>query len=315
MEEMKIPLSVPNDKKGEYNKNYRYLTNGSGRLLLIAGDQKVEHLNDDFFGPGISPEDNNPEHLFKIAAASPGGVLATHLGLISRYGQTYRQIPYIVKINGKTNIGSAEKDSSRVWWTVADIVRFKKQSGLKIVGVGYTLYLGSEFEAKMLVGAAQAILAAHQAGLTAILWVYPRGKNISEEDIHTIAGGAGVAASLDADFVKVKYPYDVKDKKRTAEKFQEVSVAAGRTKVICVGGNKRPVKELLEYLEKQVKVSGTSGLAMGRNIHQRPLEEARRLSAAIGAILFHNKNAAEALRIYLNKEKPKPKTSRFLGLF
>jgi len=315
MEEIKIPLSVPNDKKGEYNKNYRYLTNGSGRLLLIAGDQKVEHLNDDFFGSGINSEDNGPEHLFQIAAASRGGVLATHLGLISRYGQTYRQIPYIVKINGKTNIGSTEKDSSRIWWTVADVIRFKKQSGLKVVGIGYTLYLGSQFEAKMLAEAAAAILAAHQAGLTAIIWVYPRGRNIKEEDIHTIAGGAGVAASLDADFVKVKYPYDAPDKKRTAEKFREVSAAAGRTKIICVGGSKRPVKELLEYLEKQVKISGASGLAMGRNMHQRPLAEASRLSAAIGAILFHNKNAAEALRIYLNKEKPKPRTSRFLGLF
>jgi fructose-bisphosphate aldolase / 6-deoxy-5-ketofructose 1-phosphate synthase len=71
----------------------------------------------------------------------------------------------------------------------------------------------------------------------------------------------------------------------------------------------------LEHLEKQVRISGASGLAIGRNLHQRPLEEARRLSAAISAILSHDKNAPEAWNIYSNKEKLKAKASRFLGLF
>jgi len=304
MMEIKTPLSVPRDKKNEYHQNYRRLTNNSGQLFLIAGDQKVEHLNGDFCGTGISPEDNTPEHLFKIAAATRGGVLATHLGLISRYGQDYRTVPYIIKLNGKTNIGPGEeKNSSRIWWTIEDIVKFKKQSALDIVGIGYTLYLGGKYEAKMLATAAQAIFQAHQAGLTAILWVYPRGKNIKEEDIRTIAGGAGVAASLDADFVKVKYPYDGRNKKVTAEKFKEVVAAAGRTKVICVGGGKRSTKELLEYLKTQMEIAGTNGLAIGRNLHQRSLKEAAGLSAAIEKIIFYHDN------------KPNRKTGKFLGLF
>jgi len=315
MKSITIPLSVPGNKKSEYLKNYRLLTNGRGNLLLIAGDQKVEHLNHDFFGSGISPEDKNPEHLFKIAAASHGGVLATHLGLISRYGRDYRSLPYVVKINGKTNIGLGEKDSSRPWWSVNDIVKFKKQSGLKITAIGYTLYLGGLYEAKMLEEAARAIFEAHQAGLLAILWVYPRGKNIKEEDIHTIAGGAGVASLLDADFVKIKYPYHLKDKNSTATKFQEAVEAAGRTQIVCVGGDKRPVKEILEHLEKQMNIANTSGLAMGRNLHQRSLEEATRLSAALGAIIFHKKNAKEALAIYNKKTKKSERSFRFLGLF
>jgi fructose-bisphosphate aldolase/6-deoxy-5-ketofructose 1-phosphate synthase len=318
MTNFKIPLSVPNDKKSEYRKNYENLTNGSGRLLLIAGDQKVEHLNADFFGSGIAPEDNNPEHLFQIASASRGGVLAVHFGLIARYGQDYRKIPYIVKLNGRTNLGAGEeKNSCKIWWKVEDIVKFKKQSGLKIVGIGYTLYLGGQFEAEMLAAAARAIYEAHQAGLTAVIWMYPRGKNVKEEDIHTIAGGAGVAAALDADFVKLKYPYNLKDRKATAEKFQEATIAAGRTKVICVGGAKRPVKELLDYLETQIKIAGTAGLAMGRNLHQRSLEESTRLSAALGAIIFRGWDAKEALAIYADKKKgsTKKRRSGFLGLF
>jgi fructose-bisphosphate aldolase/6-deoxy-5-ketofructose 1-phosphate synthase len=316
MPETRIPLSVPRGQRGEYLKNYHNLTNRTGRLLLIAGDQKVEHLNSDFFGPGISPEDADPEHLFKIAAASKGGALATQLGLIARYGQNYSQLPYIVKINGKTNLGvNDDKNPGQVWWSVADIVKFKNDSGLKIVGIGYTLYLGGRYEEVMMAEAARAIFQAHQAGLTTVLWVYPRGKNIKEEDIRTIAGGAGVAAALDTDFVKVKYPFGLKDKKAAAIKFREVTAAAGRTKIICVGGEKRPIKEILDTLEQQITVSGTQGVALGRNLHQRSLEEATRLSAALGAIIFYKKSAKEALALYTQQSKIVKKNSRFLGLF
>ena len=92
--------------------------------------------------------------------------------------------------------------------------------------------------------------------------------------------------------------------------------AAGRTKVVCVGGSKRPVKEILEFLETQIKVSGTSGIAMGRNLHQRPLEEATKLTSALGAVIFHHKTAKEALAIFNAKGKPKTKhNSKILGLF
>lgn len=317
MPKLQIPLTVPANKKSLYQKNYDLATNHTGRLLLFAGDQKVEHLNTDFFGPGISPEDNDPEHLFKIAAASKGALFATHLGLISRYGRDYSAIPYLVKINGRSNLGlNDEKNSSKCWWKVEDVLEFKKQSGLKIVGIGYTLYLGGRYEAKMLTQAAKAIWQAHQNGLIAILWVYPRGKGIKEEEIATIAGGAGMAACLDADFVKVKYPYNAKDKSATAQNFKQVTLAAGRTKVICVGGDKRSVKDLLEQLDKQLKLSGTSGLAIGRNLHQRPLEEAKRLSAALGALIFHGKSVKDALAIYNQKSKPPLKKNfKFLGLF
>jgi fructose-bisphosphate aldolase/6-deoxy-5-ketofructose 1-phosphate synthase len=312
MTNFKIPLTVPGDQKSKYRRNYELATNYTGRLLLLAGDQKVEHLNDDFFGSRIAAADASPEHLFKIATGSKGVLLAAHLGLIARYGQDYPQIPYLVKINGRTNLGpNEEKNSSKCWWKVENIVKFQKQSGLKIVGIGYTLYLGGKYEAKMLAKIAKAFLEAHQNGLIAVLWVYPRGKNIKEEDIHTIAGGAGVAACLNADFVKVKYPYNTKDKKATAKKFQEVTRAAGRTKVICVGGSQRPIKELITELSQQIKISKTAGLAIGRNLHQRPLEEALRLTKALGAIIFKEAELKEALKIYTAKNRQLRKLPNF----
>jgi fructose-bisphosphate aldolase/6-deoxy-5-ketofructose 1-phosphate synthase len=75
------------------------MTKGSGRLMLFAGDQKVEHLNNDFYGEGIHPDDADPEHLFRIAAEAKIGVFATQLGLIARYGMDYPHVPYLVKLN------------------------------------------------------------------------------------------------------------------------------------------------------------------------------------------------------------------------
>ncbi len=310
MPDITIPLSVPAEKRTEYQKNMRLATGDSGRLLLIAGDQKMEHLNDDFYGAGISKEDNNPEHLFRIAAASNGSVLATHLGLIAQYGASYFNTPYIVKINGRTNLGPNEKkDSSKPLWKVEDVVEFKKRSGLKIIGIGYTIFLGGKYEAQMLAKAAKEISQAHNAGLIAILWVYPRAKGIDEDNIHTIAGGAGVAACLGADFAKVKYPYKAKDKTLAAKKFQEVTEAAGKTKIICVGGAKQPTKDLFTFLELQLKTSGSAGLAIGRNLHQRNLDEATRLAQALGAMIIKGKTAQEAQKLYSAKQtKPVKKT-------
>ncbi len=318
MTKLAAPLSVPPKKREEYLKNLRLATASSGRLLLFAGDQKVEHLNADFKGPGITPEDGSPEHLFQIAAASPVGVFATQLGLIARYGAKYPNIPYLVKVNGRTNL---YKDYSEVtnnaWWSISDVVKFKEQSRLNILGVGYTIYLGGEDEPQMLQEAAQLIKEAHNHGLLVVLWMYPRGKGIMEDDVKIIAGGAGVAAALGADFVKTKYPY-TGSHIVLAQKFQEAVQAAGETKIICVGGGKQQPKDLLSHAWHQVNTAGASGMAVGRNLHQRPLPEAIKLATALSLIINHEASLAEALAIYEGRQKivpKKKKTSGFLGIF
>lgn len=314
--EIKIPLSVPVSKYREYRKNWNLATASSGSLLLFAGDQKVEHLNDDFVGSKIALENASPEHLFQIAAAAPIGVFATHLGLIAHYGANYPKIPYLVKLNGRTNLyQKTDSLMSKAWFEVEDIVEFKKQSNLNILGVGYTVYLGGEKESKMLKEAATIINEAHKNGLLAVIWMYPRGDKIKEDDIHTIAGGAGVAAALGADFVKVKYPYN-KKLKATAESFQEVVKAAGRTKVICVGGGKQEAKDLIAYAWNQKNIAGAGGLALGRNLHQRTLKDAISLATALALIINHEASLKDALEIYSGKKKiDKHKASDFLGIF
>ncbi len=297
--DVSVPLDVPGQARHKYIENYLKITKGSGKLMLFAGDQKVEHLNNDFYGDGIDPQDSDPEHLFQIASQAHIGVFAVQLGLMARYGADYPDIPYLVKLNSKTDLiktAQAEPLSCQ-WLDLEQVVEFKEGSGLNILGVGYTIYLGSEFESAMLREAAQLVFNAHRHGLITVLWMYPRGRAVKEEkDPHIIAGATGVAAALGSDFAKVNYPQ--KAGQSSAEIFKEAIKAAGRTKVVCAGGGSADVRSFLQTLHDQIHISGAAGNATGRNIHQKPLAEAVRFCNAIYAITVENASVDEAWKIY-----------------
>jgi fructose-bisphosphate aldolase/6-deoxy-5-ketofructose 1-phosphate synthase len=298
MNNLVYPLSIPKNKQREYKKNWNLATKKTGKLLLFAGDQKMEHLNDDFVGKNISKEDEHPEHLFKIASKANIGVFASHLGLISRYGAKYRNIPYVIKMNGKTNLYKTKDAHSKALHSVSDVINVKKNSKVNIVGVGYTIYLGSKYEKEMLSEASRIIFDAQQAGLITILWIYPRGPHIkNDEDIHLNAGAAGVANCLGADFVKLKYPY-TKTTKSTANKYQEVIKAAGNTGVICVGGSQKNANDYLKLVHDQINNAKSSGVAVGRNVHQRSLKDAVKLVDALSALIYDNASVKKAQSIY-----------------
>ncbi|MGD9307014.1 MAG: hypothetical protein PVF79_22300 [Desulfobacterales bacterium] len=136
-DDIKVPLDVPTAVKENYIKNYLSITKKSGRLMLFAGDQKVEHLNNDFYGEGIHPHDADPEHLFRIASQAKIGVFATQLGLITRYGSSYADVPYLVKLNSKTNLVKTSQSDpfSNQWLDVQQVVDFRDNSELNILAV------------------------------------------------------------------------------------------------------------------------------------------------------------------------------------
>lgn len=298
-----IPADVPQGMMEDYQSNYLTITHDTGRLMLFAADQKIEHLNDDFYGDNIHRDAQNPEHIFKIAHKGRIGALATQLGLISRYGYQYSDIPYIAKLNSKTNLISQDIDDpiSRQMWSVEDVVDVKFNTDLNICGVGYTLYLGSTYESHMLQEAAQVIFQAHQHGLIAVIWIYPRGKSVTHDtDAQLLAGAAGAAAALGADFVKIKPPHAA-DSQTSAELLQIATHAAGNTRVICSGGSAQPPEQFLRELHDQLHVGKTGGSATGRNIFQRSEQHAIAMTEAISALVFDGKTADEAIKIYQQK--------------
>ena len=303
-----VPADVPSNEQARYEQNIQTMTKGTGNLMLFAGDQKVEHLNDDFYGTlssgeEIAPDDADPEHLFKIARDGIIGCFATQFGLIARYGRDYDTVPYLVKLNSKSHlIKTSQRDPQSLGWVTVEDALTLRDNGLQVVGVGYTVYLGSEFESEQMREAAQACMHAHRNGLAAVLWVYPRGAAVPEEQHpHIIAGATGLGATLGADFVKVNYP---KPKEGTpAEAFKEAVAAAGRTRVITAGGSSTDVRKFLQTLHDQIFISGAHGSATGRNIHQKPLEEAVRMTNAISAITYGAHSVDQATAVYEGKEQ------------
>lgn len=284
---LRAPLDVPSNKQALYLKNYRLITKNTGRLFLLAGDQRVEHLNDDFYGPEIAADDASPEHLFKIAAHARIGVFATQLGYIAKFGRSYPRIPYAVKLNSKSNITaeSSHDPYSAAWYDVHQVVEFARQSGLTIPAVGYTVYVGSSYESAMLREAAQIVWQAHQAGLVAILWMYPRGHAIADKfDPHLIAGAVNVGSALGADFIKINHPVP-----EDRHALQEILAAGTGSSILFAGGENMEASELLQLIYEEVHGAGAAGCALGRNIHQRPMAEAIALANAIAGIVYDGK--------------------------
>ena len=299
-----VPADVPAEMKNTYINNYIAATRGTGRLMLFACDQKIEHMNDDFYGEGISEDDADPEHLFKIGSEGTVGILAGQRGLVAQYAADYPDVNYLIKINSKTHlVKTAQEDpySPQLYdfQTVLDL----RANGVNVVGVGYTIYLGSEYESAMMMEAGQLIADAHEAGLLVVLWMYPRGQAVeNEKDPHLIAGAAGVAVSLGADFVKVNPPKGT-DEMSSADMLKEASASSGRTGLVCAGGSTVDAKSFLTQLWEQIHVGGAVGNATGRNLHQRELGEALRLTQAISAITLGDYDADSALKVFEGDEE------------
>ncbi len=320
---MHVPADVPAEKKELFTENLKAITRNKDHLFLFAADQKIEHLNEDFHGKGIHPDAAGPQHLFRIAQQGNIGAFATQFGLIERYGMQYPDIDYIVKLNSKTNI-IKQRPHSLFWgtltnianilynrdpissklWSVDDVAALKQTSGLSIRGVGYTIYLGSKYENKMLAEAAQVVHNAHKKGLVAILWIYPRGMHVSSasgfellgeaagvanalDEAELLAGATGVANALGADVVKVRAP-------AKAEQLEIAKQAAGNTMVVTSGGKQVDKAELLKRIYEQIHNGHINGAAIGRNIFQHSLQDAIKLTQAVSAIVYDNATVEQA---------------------
>jgi DhnA family fructose-bisphosphate aldolase class Ia len=300
-----VPMDVPEEMVENWLDNMAAATCNTGRMNLFACDQKIEHLNDDFFDGGVKIplSSNNPEHLFEIGARAHAegtiGVLAGQLGLISRYAMDAPDVPYLVKMNSKSHlVKKGQRDPvSMAMWDIDDVFSLIN-NGVNVVGIGYTIYLGSEFEHDMLTEAATLIRQAHENGLITVTWIYPRGEAVEDEmDPQLISGAAGVALCIGADFTKVNYPSAFGNMSQ-AESLAVAVEAAGRTGVICSGGGSLPAKEFLQRLWEQINISGAQGAATGRNIHQKNTEEAVKMAAACHAIICEEASVDEALAMF-----------------
>ena len=130
--DVRVPMDVPAAARDTYVENYLKATRDTGRLMLFACDQKVEHMNKDFYGEGIDPADGKPEHLFQIGKDGVIGVLAGQRGLVAQYAADYADINYLIKMNSKTNlVGTKQEDPYSPQLTDIEAVLQMRENGVK----------------------------------------------------------------------------------------------------------------------------------------------------------------------------------------
>lgn len=239
----------------------------NGKVMLLAYDQGFEHGPVDFNQKNV-----NPEYIVSLADSGCFTGVIFQEGIAAKYYDVKKhKTPLIVKLNGKTSYQKGREPLSLQLCTVDKAIEL----GAK--GVGYTIYVGSEHEEKMMVEFSRIEDEAHRAGLVVVAWMYPRGEKVrgKETEKETVAYAARLGMELNADFVKVPYTGD-------RESFSWVVKSAGKTGVLVQGGN----KESWQELERQVKESmkaGAAGIAIGRNVWQadKPLEVAKKLTRLV----------------------------------
>ena len=241
----------------------------NGKVMFLAYDHGFEHGSKDLIG-----KSSDPEYILDLAVKGGYTGIILQKGIAEKYytGTKYqRQIPLILKINGKTNLRSQEEPYSAINCSV------EYAKGLGAQAVGYTIYLGSEWEAKMFEDFGKIQEKAHFLGLAAIAWIYPRGKAVLNETSPEITRyAARIGLELGADLIKIKYP-------GSEEAMKEVIKTAGKTKIVLSGGLKIEEEEFLKEIKKVIS-AGAIGVAVGRNVWQR--DEALAITKKIRQIIF-----------------------------
>ena len=235
-----------------------------GKSVLLAYDQGLEH------GPSTDFNDKNIDPSFVMDLAVRGGFS----GVIFQKGIAERfydgKVPLIVKVNGKSALVKGDPVSRQVC-----SVEYAISLGAK--GIGYTIYLGSELEATMFREFGRIQEEAHERGLPAIAWVYPRGAAIANDTAKEIVSYASRSAlELGADAAKIKYTGD-------PDSFSWAVKAGAGMKVFMSGGPKAPTDEAFLLQVQGAMDAGATGLAVGRNAWQNanPLQMADSLRKVI----------------------------------
>ena len=74
--------------------------------------------------------------------------------------------------------------------------------------------------------------------------------------------------------------------------------ATSEPRLITAGGEGTDVEAFLQTLHDQIFISGATGSATGRNIHQKPLAEALRMTRAIASITYGGWSVHDAVEVY-----------------
>jgi class I fructose-bisphosphate aldolase len=267
---------------------------GTGYLSILPVDQGIEHSAAANFSP--NPEYFDPARLCDLAIAADCNAIATTLGGLGVVSRRYvHRIPFIVKINHNDLLRYPNTFDQRMFASV------QQAADLGAVGVGATIYFGSEGSIRQIEEVSQAFAEAHRLGLFTVLWTYLRNDAFKTPDVdyHVSADLTGQAnhlgVTIEADIIKQKQPENnggynaihfgktnprvyselTTDNPIDLTRWQVVNCYAGRIGLINSGGEAKGADDLSGAVRTAVinKRAGGQGLILGRKAFQRPIDE------------------------------------------
>jgi class I fructose-bisphosphate aldolase len=259
---------------------YRILNHGklagTGKLIILPVDQGFEHGPDASFMK--NPAAYDPMYHLELAIDAGVNAYAAPLGMLEVAAAAKPgSIPMILKLNSSNGLKSSNNEPYQaVTATVEDALR------LGCVGVGFTIYPGSNNCDEMLEQVQDIFQAAKNLGLVSIIWSYPRGSGIKNDTALDVIGyAAHIGAMTGAHIIKVKLPtsngdkYQYQDIDTLAKRVAHIKKCAfaGRRILLFSGGNTKDDLELLAEVQS-IKDGNGDGSIIGRNLFQRTKAEA-----------------------------------------
>jgi fructose-bisphosphate aldolase, class I len=275
---------------------------GTGYVSILPVDQGIEHSAGASFAP--NPMYFDPENLVKLAIEGGCNGVASTLGVLGSVARKYaHKIPFLLKLNHNEFLS---------YPNAFDQIRFasvRQAFEMGAVGVGATIYFGSEESKRQIQEVTEMFQQAHELGMCTILWCYLRNSafKTKEADYHTAADLTGQAnhlgVTIEADIIKQKLPennggYNALNFGKTSKKvyselttdnpidltrYQVANCYMGRAGLINSGGASSGESDLKEAVKTAVinKRAGGMGLISGRKAFQRPMNEGVGLLNAI----------------------------------
>ncbi|APS00711.1 class I fructose-bisphosphate aldolase [Pajaroellobacter abortibovis] len=275
---------------------YHGALGGTGKVVILPVDQGFEH------GPTRSFASNSagydPDYHFQLAIDSGCSAYAAPLGFLEAGVDKFAgRIPLILKLNNSETLSKVEQPCSAITGSVKDALR------LGCVAIGYTIYPGSGARNTMYENLRELIAEARAYGLPTAVWAYPRGAGLSKEGetaVDVSAYAAHIAAQLGAHIIKIKPPRPFIEQVETKKIIEQHAIPlasladrtgyciqsafCGKRIVIFSGEGSKETTTLLEEV-RQLTAGGSFGSIIGRNVFQRPRDEAIALIKEVQKIL------------------------------
>ena len=294
------------DRKNAVLRNIQSMYNhgrlgGTGYLSILPVDQGIEHSAGASFAP--NPIYFDPENIVKLAIEGGCNAVASTLGVLGLVSRKYtHKIPFVVKINHNELLTYPNTFDQRLFGSVDQAV------DMGAVGVGATIYFGSEESNRQIEEISAAFERAHELGLFTILWCYLRNNEFKKDgtDYHVAADLTGQAnhlgVTIEADIIKQKLPennggfnaikfgkthplvYEQLSSDNPIDlcRYQVANCYMGKIGLINSGGASGE-NDFQEAVTTAVinKRAGGMGLISGRKAFQKPMDEGVKLLNAI----------------------------------